>query len=309
MINAGLRTRLRVNKIGFSYGTEVYNIETGEKIVYELFGGKRGKRGKITTFSGSSKSRFMKAIISVNRLPDYFMTLTFPSSFPDVKTAHSRFLRVFLQFLKRKGMFFLWRLELQKRGAPHYHILCYSACADFDKIARNKWVDMMQGWNKENGSQSRVSDIKKRAIDIEKLDGKDDADSIKKVFLYVAKYCTKVEGLGFKPSDIGTVVYEKEDYSQFGGGVCRIVGDGCRFVEGRSWGKVGFPKIKEDDILLSGTAVSRYVNDINPASDAASSSFTRTYHVFRDGEADVFVKYLQIKSECGNYFQSEIFRG
>lgn len=306
MIITGLRTRLKVNKIGFSYGTEVYNIETGEKIVYERFGGKRGKRGKITTFSGSSKSRFMKAIISVNRLPDFFMTLTFPATFPDVKTAHAKFLRVFLQFLKRKGMFFLWRLELQKRGAPHYHILCYSAFEGFESVARKKWVDMMQKWNEENGSKSKSSVIKKRSCDIEKLSVTDDADAIKKVFLYVAKYCTKVDKLGFKTSDIGTVVYEKEDYSQFGGGICRIVGDGCRFVEGRSWGKVGFPKLEDEEILLSGTAVSRYLAEINPVSDASSASFARTYHVFHAGEIDVFVNYLQIRSEYGNFHYHKI---
>lgn len=306
MIKTALRTRLKVNKIGFSYGTEVYNIETGEKIVYERFGGKRGKRGKITTFSGASKSRFMKAIISVNRLPDFFMTLTFPATFPDFKTAYAKFLRVFLQFLKRKGMFFLWRLELQKRGAPHYHILCYSACADFEAVARKKWVDMMQKWNKENGSKSKNSVIKKRSCDIEKLSVADDEDAIKKVFLYVAKYCTKVDNLGFKSSDIGTVVYEKPDYSEFGNGVCCIVGDGCRFVEGRSWGKVGFPKVEDEEILLSGTAVSRYLAEINPVSDASSASFARNYHVFHAGEIDVFVNYLQIRSEYGNFHYHKV---
>lgn len=95
MIKVGFRIRLKVNKIGFFYGIEVYNIEIGEKIVYEWFGGKCGKCGKIIIFFGFFKFCFMKVIIFVNWLFDYFMMLIFFFVFFDVKIVYFKFLCVF----------------------------------------------------------------------------------------------------------------------------------------------------------------------------------------------------------------------
>lgn len=70
----------------------------------------------------------MLLIASVRRdaeLPN-FVTLTYPDRFPDVKDA-KRDLKVFIQRLERRfpQAGYIWKLEPQERGAPHYHMLVW----------------------------------------------------------------------------------------------------------------------------------------------------------------------------------------
>jgi hypothetical protein len=54
------------------------------------------------------------------------MTLTYPQRFPEDGVTHKTDLDVFIKRLKRKfgeDVEYLWKLEFQKRGAPHYHII------------------------------------------------------------------------------------------------------------------------------------------------------------------------------------------
>lgn len=56
-----------------------------------------------------------------------FLTLTYPAEFPDCNTAR-RHRRAFEKRLRRRYgdcVALVWRLELQKRGAPHFHILVW----------------------------------------------------------------------------------------------------------------------------------------------------------------------------------------
>jgi hypothetical protein len=85
-------------------------------------------RGKVTGFSKKSRLRFLKRMGQVNKseLP-LFVTLTYPAEFPNDKTIYKADLEKFLKrlvyrFPKVAGF---WRLEFQKRGAPHYHLLIW----------------------------------------------------------------------------------------------------------------------------------------------------------------------------------------
>lgn len=87
-----------------------------------------GKRGNVSGFSRGSRRRLMNVIAGVRRdaeLPD-FVTLTYPSEFPTVEKS-KRDLKIFLQRLSRKfpAAGYIWKLEPQERGAPHFHMLVW----------------------------------------------------------------------------------------------------------------------------------------------------------------------------------------
>ena len=98
-----------------------------------LFDGNGGgsKRGSITTFSSQSRNRFCERMgqlavglssdSSTER--DFFVTLTYGKSYPDGMTAKIH-LANFRKRLRRHfpDAFGIWIVELQKRGAPHFHL-------------------------------------------------------------------------------------------------------------------------------------------------------------------------------------------
>ena len=90
-----------------------------------------GKRGKVTEFTRASRRRLLRHLGGVDwdwakergRLL-VFVTLTYPNEFPTA-LASKRDLDVFNERLRRAfpDAFGFWKLEPQKRGAPHYHLL------------------------------------------------------------------------------------------------------------------------------------------------------------------------------------------
>lgn len=202
-------------------------------------------------------------------VPDGFLTLTFPASFPSGLVANHDFLRKYLQYGKRLGYRFIWRLEAQLRGAPHYHILVFKGSADkFDsELMRKKWVSYMIAWNREQkrSARSKVKDIKQRAYLYEPLSDSD----MHKVFLYVSKYCAKYKQC---PVDKKT----GEIFSN-------------AFVTGRQWGRVGFKYIPDDfDVTyLWDFSIDQYMSEVH----GQSLTQIRSYHLFFDGERDI-VNYL-----------------
>jgi hypothetical protein len=82
------------------------------------------KRGKITAFSARSRQRLRCKMASVCRkeLP-YFLTLTYPAEWTWDAELWKRHLKVFSQrFIRRfPTAGFIWKLEFQQRGAPHFH--------------------------------------------------------------------------------------------------------------------------------------------------------------------------------------------
>jgi len=88
---------------------------------------KTSKRGKVRGFSRQSRRRMMTMVARIkNEMLPLFITLTYPSIFPSTKQS-KRDLKVFIQRMKRRwpGHGAIWKLEYQKRGAPHYHMLAW----------------------------------------------------------------------------------------------------------------------------------------------------------------------------------------
>lgn len=103
-------------------------LKTSRGISSGLVGG--GKRGKISGFSSESRRRLMLLIAKIQigeniKLP-CFVTLTFPDKFPSPGEA-KRDLQILRKRLDRKfpGIGYIWKLEPQERGAPHFHLLVW----------------------------------------------------------------------------------------------------------------------------------------------------------------------------------------
>jgi hypothetical protein len=89
-----------------------------------------GLRGVVKGFSRGSRRRLMSKIAGVRRdakLP-VFVTLTYPKAFPEPKQSKYH-LKVFILRMKRAfpDAGIIWKLEPQKRGAPHYHLLVWGS--------------------------------------------------------------------------------------------------------------------------------------------------------------------------------------
>ena len=87
-----------------------------------------GIRGEVQGFSNDSRRRLMRTIASVRRDADLplFITLTYPESFPDARSSKKHIDTFFKRFARAfPGHGSIWKLEPQKRGAPHYHLLTW----------------------------------------------------------------------------------------------------------------------------------------------------------------------------------------
>ncbi len=84
------------------------------------------KRGDIEYLSSASRRRL--AIVAANCGVEFksFITLTYPGKFPcDGKLVKRHFKEIMKSLRRFLGKFsYLWFLEFQQRGAPHFHIFC-----------------------------------------------------------------------------------------------------------------------------------------------------------------------------------------
>jgi hypothetical protein len=110
------------------------------------------KRGIIQTFSIRSRKRMMNlaARIEKENTP-IFVTLTYPEVFPSAIGAKRDF-KVFIQRIKRlwSNLGYMWKLEFQKRGAPHFHLFLWNV--DFIEALKkisNIWYEVC-GTNDQN---------------------------------------------------------------------------------------------------------------------------------------------------------------
>ena len=86
------------------------------------------KRNEITRFTKKSRKRLFNNILKLEkRIGYFFVTLTYPSEYSkDCKVWHHQLDRLYcsLRYHYPK-MGFLWKLEFQQRGAPHFHLLLF----------------------------------------------------------------------------------------------------------------------------------------------------------------------------------------
>ena len=93
---------------------------------------KAGLRGNVEGFSNASRRRLMRKIAAIDRetleTPPIFGTLTYPGEWPSDPKQWKRDLDAWGKRLRRRhpNACVIWKLEPQKRGAPHYHLLIFN---------------------------------------------------------------------------------------------------------------------------------------------------------------------------------------
>ena len=84
-----------------------------------------GKRGEVKVFSRESRYRLFRLLHTLTFERVTFLTLTYPDVFPvDSKVYKGHLCEFHRKFeVQWPGIQGVWRLEFQKRGAPHFHIM------------------------------------------------------------------------------------------------------------------------------------------------------------------------------------------
>lgn len=113
------------------------------------------KRGKVVEWSLKSRFR-LKCFLGTLRREDlaraYFLTLTYPAEYPapDKHSIYKEHLRQINQSFVREwgsSVAGIWKLEFQKRGAAHYHIMLTGLTADvLDKFRvwlASRWFEIV----------------------------------------------------------------------------------------------------------------------------------------------------------------------
>lgn len=157
----------------------------GEIIAYTQLKKKRKKRrGTIKNFSKASRNRLMMKMAKLNReKTPYFLTLTYPSSWPSARES-KKHLSSFIKRLKRRygdDLGYIWKLEFQKRGAPHYHLFLWGI---------NDYGKELMGWIADSWAEVCKMDDEnhvKAGTSIQKI------RSWKGVRSYSAKYFGKID--------------------------------------------------------------------------------------------------------------------
>jgi hypothetical protein len=151
-----------------------------------------GIRGVISGFSRQSRQRLREVLLTGDWSLDwFFVTLTYPGEWsPDCKDWH-RNLHTFYMALMREygqgatGAF--WRMERQKRGAPHFHLMVHFKD---DRAQRKFLLWVRDTWTRILGKPDNTDYVRTQVqrADIHARGG------ITKLLLYLVKYLGKVDG-------------------------------------------------------------------------------------------------------------------
>lgn len=133
----------------------------------------------------------LKLVASVPRAQDadsiLFVTLTYPASYPvEWHTWKRQLVKWWQRILRRyPGAGAIWKLEPQKRGAPHFHLMVVGCPAHAEADFGQQWYEVIGSgdpWHRKFGALTVV------------------ADTYKGVAAYVAKYAGKTVDLRQMPA-------------------------------------------------------------------------------------------------------------
>jgi hypothetical protein len=163
-----------------------------------------GRRGVVSDFSRQSRRRLQALFCSVPRsgfVPSnlLFVTLTYHHSWGELSKDWKADLDAFRKRLYRKYGEFpaIWRLEFQKRGAPHFHLLMFPPVGllppiSDDEIECEFMFDVIWFWN----GLVAPGDLQHALHGI----SMQQASSWRGAMYYLSKYASKVEEV-LVPSD------------------------------------------------------------------------------------------------------------
>jgi len=165
---------------------DVFSVKAnGDGLAITAVGG--GPRGTISEFSKASRRRMIDFIarLELKGVRTTFLTLTFAGTPINADAKIS--LKRFLQWMRRAhaGASGIWRMELQARGAIHFHLILFN----FPYVEQKK---LQARWERCTGEEKSI-------VHIKLLDGK------RAAMAYVSKYVAKATPLPVPTSlDRGT---------------------------------------------------------------------------------------------------------
>ena len=124
-----------------------------------------------------------------------FITLTYPRQYPDVKTAKQHLdkfrKRLRRRFPKACGV---WKLELQKRGAPHFHLMMFQLPKVKKEIISQMWAECVGFEYLDYSPNSLTKNSDGTFSGRNPMTRIEEIRSLRGVASYIAKYIAKQDG-------------------------------------------------------------------------------------------------------------------
>lgn len=133
------------NGVSFFRMKESHDISLVEPKGKEI----QGKRGKIKDFSRKARNRLGQFLFSLPTIASFFATLTYAKFYPADSKEWKRHLHLLQLALNAKfgNSYHIWKLEAQRRGAPHYHILIWTdkkcSLTYLRRWIRKRWCEIV----------------------------------------------------------------------------------------------------------------------------------------------------------------------
>jgi hypothetical protein len=162
----------------------------------------RGERRECKGFSENSRRRLIQKMAqwNLNDLYGYFITLTYPCVYAEDWRIWKRDLDTLFKRMERKYPKLVgscWRVEFQRRGAPHFHLIavCGEACENlvlFRIQIAEMWAEIVaEGYRISGGDMAAYAAEQEKhrraGTGIEAVQGR------KQLMAYVSKYLAKVD--------------------------------------------------------------------------------------------------------------------
>lgn len=140
-------SKLRVKKMTI-YNNDVCLSYTAPKGQAE----KTYKRGAVDELSAKSikKLAFYAQNTSIEMVT--FITLTYPAEYPSNGKEVKKHLNRFLSWVRalHKGVEYLWFMEFQRRGAPHFHVILDADMTGEKREISQRWYDAVGSEDKKH---------------------------------------------------------------------------------------------------------------------------------------------------------------
>lgn len=142
------------------------------------------RRGTITAFSAKSRSRMIQSMckLDTSQLPPgiLFETLTYPRHYSGEPADWHRDLDVWTERFTKANpeAFFMWKLEFQKRGAPHFHLLIFGVGWNPKELERLNllwrawWYDIVGSGDKRHARRGAHLEVVKNVQQLVKYASK-----------------------------------------------------------------------------------------------------------------------------------------
>lgn len=123
--------------------------------------GGKGTRGKVTSFSKKSRKRLLEVFHRFEEVEKIiFITLTYGQSWPGTREIREAHRRAFAERLRRRfpDASGVWRLEYQKRGAPHFHFIMFNMPFLPKEELKQMWGEVIgaEYWDKSNPQEPQA---------------------------------------------------------------------------------------------------------------------------------------------------------